>query len=226
MTTTAVKPRYTHDCTACVFLGHYDTEEEGEFDLYACTAQQVGGGGSFIGRYGNEGYEYASAPANIASRSDYFIKSVVEAYRRWQRLDHINDTIAMLGDLHGQLQLQVLEEGICDPCDLLGQMTAEKKRLLRRRAEGLGVTGKTIDELRALKPGDRVHVFYAKDDNPEYERTNCEHVVAENDGKTLWTHASDDCGFPDDAYPWEWDLSRWDEVTLAVDTGRGYVYFR
>ncbi len=131
-TTSTTKPRYTHDCSACVFLGHYDTEE-GEFDLYACTARQVGGDDSFIARYGDEGPEYASAPSSIASRPGFSIAPVVEAYRRWLRLDLIDTTLRVLDNLRDQLRAQLVE-GKIDPCDLLGQMDAEAARLARMRS--------------------------------------------------------------------------------------------
>ena len=57
------EPRFVHDCDACVFLGHTQSDffrNDGkmmDFDLYICM------GGEFktvLARYGNAGSEYAS----------------------------------------------------------------------------------------------------------------------------------------------------------------------
>ena len=45
---TELKPRYTHDCKTCVFIGQIM-----EYDLYICKT-------TIIARYGNEGPEYSS----------------------------------------------------------------------------------------------------------------------------------------------------------------------
>lgn len=50
----AEKPRYTHDCPACQFLGHYK-----EYDLYFCD-NEIAVFKTVIARFGNEGPEYAS----------------------------------------------------------------------------------------------------------------------------------------------------------------------
>ena len=49
------KPRFTHDCKRCTFLGQF-----GEFDLYHCDQFQWSRIPTVIARYGNEPWEYAS----------------------------------------------------------------------------------------------------------------------------------------------------------------------
>lgn len=46
------KPRYTHECECCTFLGRYD-----EYDLYHCTQSGIP---TVLARYGNKGPEYLS----------------------------------------------------------------------------------------------------------------------------------------------------------------------
>ena len=53
-----MKPRYTHDCDRCLFLGQL-----GDRDWYYC-AEQIGGG-SVIGRYSSDGPDYWSMPLNM-----------------------------------------------------------------------------------------------------------------------------------------------------------------
>lgn len=55
------RPRYTHDCDKCVFLGHYDQNEQ-KRDLYFCL--QTGNLPTVIARFGNEGYSYGSGLFN------------------------------------------------------------------------------------------------------------------------------------------------------------------
>lgn len=45
-----MKPRFQHDCGACVFLGHYE-----EHDLYYCPGEPT-----VIARYSSEGPGYKS----------------------------------------------------------------------------------------------------------------------------------------------------------------------
>lgn len=49
-----VKPRHTHDCDRCVFLGQHE-----EYDLYFCK-QVAGFGDTVIARFGSEGPDYSS----------------------------------------------------------------------------------------------------------------------------------------------------------------------
>lgn len=45
-----MKPRFDHDCSACIFLGQYQ-----EYDLYFCPAEPT-----IIARYSSEGGDYGS----------------------------------------------------------------------------------------------------------------------------------------------------------------------
>jgi hypothetical protein len=49
-----MQPVFEHDCTNCTFLGHYF-----DHDVYICKGATRS---SIIGRYGNEGSQYASSP--------------------------------------------------------------------------------------------------------------------------------------------------------------------
>lgn len=57
------KPKFTHDCGNCIFLGTYkggvfiDSTEKDLYDLYFC---QQSGHPTVIARYGNEGSQYQS----------------------------------------------------------------------------------------------------------------------------------------------------------------------
>lgn len=59
-------PLYTHDCQYCTFLGTVKSlDNEYTFtDLYHCQKSwpSIGGVGSVIARYSNEGGDYASSP--------------------------------------------------------------------------------------------------------------------------------------------------------------------
>jgi hypothetical protein len=48
------EPRWTHDCTACRYIGRLL-----EYDLYVCPQQAVGWP-TIVARYGNDGAEYTS----------------------------------------------------------------------------------------------------------------------------------------------------------------------
>lgn len=52
-----MKPRFTHDCTRCVFTG-----ADAEYDFYFCPGSL---GGSIIARFGNDGPEYASSAVDV-----------------------------------------------------------------------------------------------------------------------------------------------------------------
>lgn len=52
--TNLVVPRYQHDCDKCQFIGI-----DVEYDIYFCKNCD---GGTWIARYGDDGYEYASYP--------------------------------------------------------------------------------------------------------------------------------------------------------------------
>lgn len=50
--------RFVHDCDKCLFLGQYK-----EKDWYYCSEQALDG--SVIGRFGNDGPDYASIPLKL-----------------------------------------------------------------------------------------------------------------------------------------------------------------
>lgn len=77
-------------------------------------------------------------------------------------------------------------------------------------------------ELEALKVGDKVYIFYAKDDNPENVRSDFEHEVVKTGtiigrGRMINTSGGDTV--------WDWDLARYDNLVRGIDTSRGYAYF-
>lgn len=57
-----LKPIFTHDCTACIFLGQFTVQKgytyEGTYDLYWCPRDIIGH--SAVARYDNGGSEYYS----------------------------------------------------------------------------------------------------------------------------------------------------------------------
>ena len=64
-------PKFTHDCTSCIFLGHYK-----EHDLYCCSNHNSP---TVIARFSSEGADYASGaifavtnPANDCLREALF----------------------------------------------------------------------------------------------------------------------------------------------------------
>lgn len=58
------KPRFKHDCKACIFLGTYAGH-----DLYYCKGSESSSmGGSLIARYGNDGSNYASSSPSITHK--------------------------------------------------------------------------------------------------------------------------------------------------------------
>ena len=62
------KPRYTHDCDSCEFLGQYD-----KYDLYVCPDEPT-----IVARYGNDGCEYGSGLdfAVCCSQSEKYRKAL------------------------------------------------------------------------------------------------------------------------------------------------------
>lgn len=53
-------PKYTHDCTACVFVGGL-----GQWDIYVCPHSSI------IGRYGNDPHENCSGSAFVLGNEDW-----------------------------------------------------------------------------------------------------------------------------------------------------------
>lgn len=85
-----VHPRFDHDCSRCVFLGHCDYTYEGRLlvsDLYACDSQQSALGPSFIARFGSKGPDYASMPAKLLSNHLFMMphgSALLVAQQRWE----------------------------------------------------------------------------------------------------------------------------------------------
>lgn len=52
-------PKFTHDCTACTFLGHVD-----DHDLYVCQSAATKQF-TYIARYSDDGPDYASLSARV-----------------------------------------------------------------------------------------------------------------------------------------------------------------
>jgi hypothetical protein len=50
--------QFKHDCDLCRFIGRYD-----KYDFYWCKSKECIG--SVIARYGDNGHEYMSCPADI-----------------------------------------------------------------------------------------------------------------------------------------------------------------
>lgn len=79
---------FEHDCDHCTGLGNFsfmDTEHgvKRVVDLYFCDNAY---GGSYIARFGNEGYEYSSIPAKMISQigngKSTFDVAILEAHKR------------------------------------------------------------------------------------------------------------------------------------------------
>lgn len=68
-----MKPRHTHDCDTCEFLGRLDyfdpwSETWQETDLYFCAKADRYAGGTLIARRSSEGSDYSSVPRTFAER--------------------------------------------------------------------------------------------------------------------------------------------------------------
>lgn len=58
-----MKPRFTHDCSKCKYMGTF-TDRLGEtHDFYYCPDKVLGG--SYIARFGDDGPEYSSMPGKV-----------------------------------------------------------------------------------------------------------------------------------------------------------------
>jgi hypothetical protein len=64
---------FKHDCKKCVSLGSTPTKTRERVDLYWCISPSMSSLASVIGRYGNEGYEYAAShpPEAFADPKEY-----------------------------------------------------------------------------------------------------------------------------------------------------------
>lgn len=99
-------PCFTHDCTACIFLGHYNYEaplvdgsEWTTVDLYYCDTAIMGG--TCIARYGSDGPQYSSCPVDLIKRDLVTLMenggrvatstpAIVEAYNRYMKYQEEN----------------------------------------------------------------------------------------------------------------------------------------
>ena len=81
------KPRYTHDCDTCVFLGQYRdaTAFSHKYtDLYYCASCDSG---SVLARYGSKTPDYMSAPIAVLLYAGYKSEHpLLEAIRRQIRI--------------------------------------------------------------------------------------------------------------------------------------------
>ena len=61
-----MKPIFEHDCSHCIFLGHFDNH-----DLYHCNHTRE----TFLARYGNEGHEYKSGKVFSYGMDEHLTKA-------------------------------------------------------------------------------------------------------------------------------------------------------
>lgn len=78
----------------------------------------------------------------------------------------------------------------------------------------------TQQQIGQLEIGDKVHLYYAKDDSPEDVRCNEVHIVLDWEGDNILTQVENG-----DGYLWEWKIDKTDDDSICVDTTRGYAYF-
>ena len=91
------EPRFKHDCSACVFLGHWLGS-----DLYVCSASctRIAGWTNCIARYGDKGHLYTSLSMSTDAWNEEYAKGgtvrqsvpgvLLEAWRRWYTM-HLNN---------------------------------------------------------------------------------------------------------------------------------------
>lgn len=75
------KPRHTHDCEKCIFLGRSDDSKEGaQIDVYWCVSPSMRSLDSVIGRFGSDGPDYFSShpPEAMSDPSGY-----LDIAKRW-----------------------------------------------------------------------------------------------------------------------------------------------
>lgn len=90
------KPRYQHDCDACVFLGYY-----GNVDLYCCNQH---GHPTVIARYSSTGSDYSSGI--VFARQ---VPALAVALERARKLGLISEEIAPSFDGDEEESLDALE---------------------------------------------------------------------------------------------------------------------
>ena len=66
--------QFSHDCSRCIYLFSSYNRDNENVDVYICPHKD-NKEASFIARYGNEGYEYASYPYFILQKHDNIIQS-------------------------------------------------------------------------------------------------------------------------------------------------------
>lgn len=81
----------------------------------------------------------------------------------------------------------------------------------------------TLDEMKALKVGDKIHCRYTDfgDEEGSGPRTDCEHAVVEITDKGMSTQ-----DLPHKSTVWDWDWDEWDEECQSFDCcgqGEGVV---
>jgi hypothetical protein len=79
-------------------------------------------------------------------------------------------------------------------------------------------------EMQALKVGDRVRIFWAKDGDLRDIRVDEVHVVRYVDTR-LGEILTDQPQIPRERAAYTWDIRGYSEQHRAVDTSRGYAYF-
>lgn|SRR3990167_8419860 len=87
----ASRPRWTHDCKACRFLGRFDyaespTDPRWHYDLYYCPKSS---GGTVLARWGQQGPQYTSLILTLIVGLGVSSEPLKEAARRqiqrWQQ---------------------------------------------------------------------------------------------------------------------------------------------
>jgi hypothetical protein len=101
------KPKFTHDCDHCVFLGRYFSKTwEEEVDLYVCPSDTP----TIIARYGDDGPNYGSGLTFCASSDHY-----AEACKRAINGGHLDENIERPGMSENKYtreeQEKMLEDG-------------------------------------------------------------------------------------------------------------------
>ena len=77
----------------------------------------------------------------------------------------------------------------------------------------------TLEQIEALRLGDEVYIWYAKDGNLSDIRSDEVHAVIEASDEGFLTS-------PSPGAVWDWNWRDWDDPCRAFETGRGPAYFR
>lgn len=120
------------------------------------------------------------------------------------------DTAKLLSTLLPTLDVKTLKTVETDIYRLIEKKTTLEFRRL------------TLDEMKALKVGDKIHCRYTEfGDEGNDPRTDCEHVVLEIDDDQLRTQ-----DLPHKSNVWEWNWDEWDAPLQSFDCcgeGEGVV---